>query len=88
MRHFNSRAVTVIASCFMSALLMSVAWLRRRRMCRRTVINSRSWIVLCRRQASRHQRKPVKEIQFTPGGAPARVDPNGEYQICFGTGAD
>jgi len=25
--------------------------------------------------------KPVKEIQFTPGGAPARVDPNGAYQI-------
>ncbi len=25
--------------------------------------------------------KPVKEIQFTPTGAPARIDPNGKYQI-------
>src|SRR5260370_37675779 len=25
--------------------------------------------------------KPVKEITFTPGGVPARVDPNGTYQV-------
>ncbi len=25
--------------------------------------------------------KPVKEITFTPGGVPAKVDPNGTYQV-------
>jgi pimeloyl-ACP methyl ester carboxylesterase len=25
--------------------------------------------------------KPVKEVLFTPGGVPARVDPNGTYQV-------
>ena len=25
--------------------------------------------------------KPVKEVQFTPGGIPAKVDPNGVYQV-------
>ena len=25
--------------------------------------------------------KPVKEIVFTPGGVPAKVDPNGTYQV-------
>src|ERR1700716_1352084 len=25
--------------------------------------------------------KPVKEVVFTPGGVPARVDPNGTYQV-------
>ena len=25
--------------------------------------------------------KPVKEIVFTPGGVPAKVDPNGVYQV-------
>ena len=25
--------------------------------------------------------KPVKEVTFTPGGVPARVDPNGTYQV-------
>ena len=25
--------------------------------------------------------KPVKEVQFTPGGVPAKVDPNGGYQV-------
>src|ERR1700739_3534397 len=25
--------------------------------------------------------KPIKEITFTPGGVPAKVDPNGTYQV-------
>ena len=25
--------------------------------------------------------KPVKEVTFTPGGVPAKVDPNGTYQV-------
>jgi len=25
--------------------------------------------------------KPVKEVVFTPGGVPAKVDPNGVYQV-------
>ncbi len=25
--------------------------------------------------------KPVKEITFTPGGTPAKVDPNGKYLV-------
>src|SRR6185312_15436215 len=25
--------------------------------------------------------QPVKEIVFTPGGVPAKVDPNGRYQV-------
>ncbi len=25
--------------------------------------------------------KPIKEVQFTPGGVPAKVDPNGVYQV-------
>src|SRR5262245_23916614 len=25
--------------------------------------------------------KPVKEVVFTPGGVPAKVDPNGTYQV-------
>lgn len=25
--------------------------------------------------------KPVKEVVFTPGGVPAKVDPNGIYQV-------
>src|SRR5438309_8896359 len=25
--------------------------------------------------------KPVKEVTFTPGGVPAKVDPNGVYQV-------
>ena len=25
--------------------------------------------------------KPVKEVVFTPGGVPAKVDPNGKYQV-------
>ena len=25
--------------------------------------------------------QPVKEIVFTPGGVPAKVDPNGVYQV-------
>src|SRR5437588_10509013 len=25
--------------------------------------------------------QPVKEVLFTPGGVPAKVDPNGKYQI-------
>src|SRR6201991_1825231 len=25
--------------------------------------------------------KPVKEMVFTPGGVPAKVDPNGTYQV-------
>src|SRR5947199_6345133 len=25
--------------------------------------------------------KPVKEVTFTPGGVPARIDPNGTYQV-------
>ena len=25
--------------------------------------------------------QPVKEIVFTPGGVPAKVDPNGKYQV-------
>ena len=25
--------------------------------------------------------QPVKEIVFTPGGVPAKVDPNGTYQV-------
>jgi hypothetical protein len=25
--------------------------------------------------------KPVKEVMFTPGGVPAKVDPNGVYQV-------
>jgi hypothetical protein len=25
--------------------------------------------------------KPVKEVAFTPGGVPAKIDPNGTYQV-------
>src|ERR1700675_5020757 len=25
--------------------------------------------------------QPIKEVTFTPGGVPARVDPNGTYQV-------
>ena len=25
--------------------------------------------------------QPVKEVVFTPGGVPAKVDPNGKYQV-------
>jgi len=25
--------------------------------------------------------KPVKEVTFAPGGVPAKVDPNGVYQV-------
>src|SRR4029077_2451505 len=25
--------------------------------------------------------QPIKEVVFTPGGVPAKVDPNGKYQI-------
>ena len=25
--------------------------------------------------------KPVKEMTFTPGGVPAKIDPNGTYQV-------
>src|SRR6201990_1407467 len=25
--------------------------------------------------------RPVKEVTFTPGGVPAKVDPNGTYQV-------
>jgi len=25
--------------------------------------------------------KPVKEITFAPGGVPAKIDPNGTYQV-------
>ena len=25
--------------------------------------------------------QPIKEIVFTPGGVPAKVDPNGKYQV-------
>src|SRR5581483_7035366 len=25
--------------------------------------------------------KPVKEVTYTPGGVPAKVDPNGTYQV-------
>src|SRR4051794_41296528 len=25
--------------------------------------------------------QPVKEVLFTPGGVPAKVDPNGSYQV-------
>lgn len=25
--------------------------------------------------------QPIKEILFTPGGVPAKVDPNGRYQV-------
>jgi hypothetical protein len=25
--------------------------------------------------------RPVKEVTFTPGGVPAKVDPNGVYQV-------
>src|SRR5258707_10068316 len=25
--------------------------------------------------------KPVKEVTFAPGGVPARIDPNGTYQV-------
>ena len=27
------------------------------------------------------QGKPVKEVVFTPGGAPAKIDPNGQYMV-------
>ena len=27
--------------------------------------------------------KPVKEVVFAPGGVPAKVDPNGTYQVCL-----
>ena len=25
--------------------------------------------------------RPIKEVVFTPGGVPAKVDPNGKYQV-------
>jgi hypothetical protein len=25
--------------------------------------------------------QPIKEVVFTPGGVPARMDPNGKYQV-------
>ena len=25
--------------------------------------------------------QPIKEVVFTPGGVPAKVDPNGKYQV-------
>jgi len=25
--------------------------------------------------------QPIKEVLFTPGGVPAKVDPNGTYQV-------
>ena len=25
--------------------------------------------------------QPIKEVTFTPGGVPAKVDPNGRYQV-------
>ena len=30
---------------------------------------------------SRSKGQPVKEMVFTPGGVPAKVDPNGVYQV-------
>ena len=30
---------------------------------------------------SKSRGKPVKEVVFTPGGVPAKVDPNGTYQV-------
>jgi hypothetical protein len=75
-------AVTVIASCFMSSLLMSVSLAAQAADVppdgyRLKVFGS----FYVGGKLAAISGKPVKEIQFTPGGAPARVDPNGEYQI-------
>ena len=51
-------------------------------MCRRTVIELKEFgSFYVGGKLAAISGKPVKEIQFTPGGAPARVDPKGEYQI-------
>jgi predicted esterase len=82
MRHFNSRAVTVIASCFMSALLMSVSLAAQAADVPPDGYRLKEFgSFYVGGKLAAISGKPVKEIQFTPGGAPARVDPNGEYQI-------
>ena len=42
---------------------------------------ARHGLVPCRRPAVEISGKPVKEVVFTPGGVPAKVDPNGTYQV-------
>jgi predicted esterase len=82
MRHFNSRAVTVIASRFMSALLMSVSLAAQAADVPPDGYRLKEFgSFYVGGKLAAISAKPVKEIQFTPGGAPARVDPNGEYQI-------
>jgi hypothetical protein len=82
MGHFNSRAVTVIASCFMSSLLMSVSLAAQAADVPPDGYRLKDFgSFSVGGKLAAISGKPVKVMQFAPGGAPARVDPNGEYQI-------
>jgi hypothetical protein len=82
MTPFKSYAITAIVACFTSALLPAVNLPARAADAPPDGYRLKDFgsFYVGGRQAA-ISGKPVKEIQFTPGGAPARVDPNGDYQI-------
>ena len=46
------------------------------------IVAARHGLVPCRRPADRDfTASPIRQVVFTPGGVPAKIDPNGVYQV-------